>query len=414
MRQLRKGVLALAAVLGMAASLLFAASPTSAAVPTAIAFQTTGPVQVDFGGDWVIVMTVDAQYDDQVDRLGDSDGTVDVYLSGIGGAYASALPIQADGTVYFSQSLSQPLLAAGEYQVTAIYVPPPGGYFATSQTAAPITLTVTALGLTPKVEVSTDPGVSEFPVITASLSGAYVDAAGGAPAGTWQFVVNDASGESVYTVDVPTVQGSTDPTRTEVVAKLEKGAQYSVVSTFTPVEALAGGLTVEPIDNSSFTTASGSFGEALGGSIPLPLWLAISLGVLLLALAAASIVLGLRLKGRLPAFVAASGPADPQRLPGDPMNVEIVGLEDMGLPDAATIPELLPEGQETKKLPTSTTWLLSDVEPATSLPDASEAPTERIDAIASAELATELIDTGSTDASTEKLTTGESDLKKDS
>jgi hypothetical protein len=47
--------------------------------------------------------------------------------------------------------------------------------------------------------------------------------------------------------------------------------------------------------------------------------------------------------------------------------------------------------------------LLSDVEPATSLPSAADAPTERIDAvIAPDDAATELIDTGETSSKGEK------------
>ncbi len=181
--------------------------------------------------------------------------------------------------------------------------------------------------------------------------------------------------------------------RVEIDSKLEKGTSYKVVSAFTPVDELAGGIAVGNVSDSVFQTPGGTPGEAITAAIPTPLWLAILLLVLLLGLAAAAIVIGVKLAGGSAAVApTADGPAAPQRIPGDPVNVEFMSLDDIGLPEPETIPELLPEGQ-TKKLPVSTTWLLSDVEPATSLPDFSEAPTERLDAVTAAELPTEVIDT---------------------
>jgi hypothetical protein len=336
-----------------------------------------------------------------------------VYFSGIGGAYASGLAIQPDGNVYVSQPATQPLLPAGTYNVSAVYNPAPGTFYASSQTATPLVITVTPLAVTPKVEVVNDAAVSERPVITASLSGSYVDAIGGAPAGTWHFLVSGADGAAVFETDIAQAQGATDPVRVEVDSPLREGGQYAVKSTFTPVAELAGGLTVGELSDSVFQTPSGTFGEALVAAVPVPLWLAIVLLVLLLGLITTAIVVGVKLSGRAVEPTVGGTPA-PQRMPGDPLNVEMVSLEDMGLPDPSTIPELLPEGEETKKLPTSTTWLLSDVEPATGLPNASEAPTERIDAVGSAELATELIDSGSTEVPTERISTDETKLEKDS
>lgn len=410
-------ILAAMAAVVLGVGIILVPSSASAAVTTTIAFATPGPVEIGFTDDWLIVLTVEAHYEDgPTVRLTPVDGTVDVYFSGIGGAYASGLGIQPDGTVYVSQPAAQPLLPAGTYDVSAVYNPPSGSFYDTSQTASPLVLTVSALEVSPTVQVVNDPAVSERPVITASLAGAYVDALGGAPAGTWHFVVADAAAATVFEADVAQAQDGTDPVRVEIDSPLKEGGQYSVKSTFTPVAELAGGVTVGGIPDSVFQTPSGTFGEAVTAPIPVPVWLAILLLVLLLGLIATAIVLGVKLAGRGDAPVT-DGVAVPQRLPGDPLNVEVVSLEDIGLPNPETIPELLPEG-ETKKLPTSTTWLLSDVEPATNLPEASEAPTERIDAITSAELAeaapTEKISTAETDLPTEKLSTGETTLDKDS
>ena len=386
-----RGVAAIAAVVLGAAVLLVPAS-ASAGVVTAIQFETPGPVTVEFGAEWQLTLSVTSRYEEgPALRLLPADGTVDVYFSGIGGAFASGLAIQPDGLVYVSQPDSSSLLPAGEYEVSAIYNPAAGGYYDTSQTATPLKFTVTALTVDPAVEVVNDAAVSERPVITASLAGSYVTTTGGAPAGTWHFVVTDADNQPVFDENIAQAQGATEPVRVEIDSKLAKGGSYAVASSFTPVDELAGGLTVGSIADSVFQTPSGTFGEAISAAIPVPLWLAIALLVLLLGLAASAIVVGVKLAGRKAAAPVVSAGA-PQRVPGDPYKIELVSLNDLGLPEPETIPELLPEGQ-TEKLPRSTTWLLSDVEPATNLPDASEAPTERLDAITAAELPTELIST---------------------
>ncbi len=393
--RLTRRVAAVAATILGAAVLLMPAS-ASAGVVTSIQFETSGPVTVDFGDPWQLTLSVTSQYEEGPTlRLLPADGTVDVYFSGIGGAFASGLAIQPDGLVYVSQPDSAPLLPAGEYEVSAIYNPAGGGYYDSSQTSTPLSLMVSALTVNPQVTVVNDAAVSERPVVTASLSGTYLEKNGGAPAGTWHFVVTDPDGLPVFDENVAQAQGATEPLRVEIDSKLEKGESYAVASSFTPVEELAGGLTVGDVSDSVFQTPSGTFAEAITAAIPVPLWLAVVLLVLLLALATAAIVVGVKLaKAGAPA--PAAGVDATQRVPGDPYNVELVSLDQLGLPEPETIPELLPEGQ-TQKLPVSTTWLLSDVEPATSLPDASDAPTERLDAITAAELPTELVSTDDAD-----------------
>ena len=378
----------------LAVGMLMVPVSASAAVPTEIAFVDPAPLTKDFGGDWLIQLTVQTRYDaTTVAKLTATEGTVDVYLSGIAGAYAATLPIQADGTVYFSQPSAKTLLAAGEYDVSAIFNPAPGGYYSSSQTVAPLKLTIAALGVAPHVEVSYDASVSSYPVITASLGGAYVDASGGAPAGTWGFVVTASGADAVFTQEVAQAEGSTEPLRVEVTSRLAKGEEYSLASTFTPAAELAGGLTVPGIPAATFQTPAGTFGESFSASVPLPLWLIILLGVLLVGLIVAAIILGVRLSRQAPQDEELATAGD-RRTPGDPTNVEIVGLEDLGLPEPATIPEMLPPGAPTTKipqLPESTTWLLSDVEPAVGAPtvDLADAPTERIGTLDVAEPQTE-------------------------
>ncbi len=377
------------------------ALPASAAgVDTGLTFETAGPIEVSFGEEWLIVLNAEVRYEGGPNLpLGPGDGTVDVYLSGIGGAFATSLAIQADGRVYVSQSSTAPLLAAGSYEVSAIYNPVPGGFYASSQTGSPFSLTVTPLEVVPSVQVGIDSAVSERPIITANVSGSYLDSTGGAPAGTWKFDVTGPSGDVVFESERAQLQGGTDSVRVEITAKLDKGERYTVNSTFVPVAELAGGLTVSAISPIDFNTPAGGLGDTIGAAVPTPLWLALLLLALVLALATAAIVLGVKLRGRAGPTPDATGAESERRIPGDPTNVEVVSPEQMGLPEPATIPELGGDTGATRKLPTSTTWLLSDVEPATSLPDFADAPTERIDAVViPADDSTELIDTSETPA----------------
>lgn len=404
-----------AAALG-AVLLLVPAASASAAVPTTIEFETTGPVEVVFGEQWSLTLAVSTTYDSGPTlRLGPNDGTVDVYLSGVGGAFASSLPIQPDGLVYVSQPSSQPLLAAGDYDVTAIYNPAPGGYYGSSQTATALVLTVSALDVTPEVSIAVDPSVSDSPVITAALSGSYIDSTNGYPAGTWQFTLAGPGGAPAFDATVAQPQGATNPLRITVDSALDRGTTYTLSSTFTPADAIAGGVTVGSAPDAVYETPSGTFGEAITSAVPLPLWLAIVMLALLLGLGAAAIVIGVMLAKRAPTAPQDAAPS--RRVPGDPPTVEFASLDEFGLPEPETIPELLPEGQ-VRRNPTSTTWLLSDVEPATNLPNASEAPTERLDAVKPNEVAspsdvneTEIIDAKAADPGAES---GETEGPKDS
>lgn len=311
----RRAAVAAAAIIS--AALLLVPSSASAGVITTIGFATDGPVTVAYGEDWFLRLSVASNYEEGPSlRLGPNDGTVDVYLSGVGGTFAAGLPIQPDGLVYVSQPSGQPLLAAGDYEVTAIYNPAPGGYYDTSQTATPLLLTVTPLEVVPMVEVVNDAAVSERPVITASLSGSYIDATGGAPAGTWHFVVTNSDDKPVFDENFALPQGATEPLRIEITSNLKKGESYSVTSAFSPVDEFVGGLTVGNPADSRFQTPSGTFGEAATAPVAVPPWAAGLILGLLVALATAVVAVAVRLRRR-PVAASADSPPAGQRVPGE-------------------------------------------------------------------------------------------------
>lgn len=331
-----------AAILGFGA--LAAPTPASAAVPSSIEFLGPSSITAEFGSPWSFTLAVKTYYDrPEGMRAGPTDGTVDIFLSGVGDAFATDLPIQADGLVYFAQPLSKPLLAAGTYEVSAIYSPAPGSYLDSSQTGVMPTLEITPLTVVPAVEASNDPAIAKHPVITASLGGPYTKSQNGSPAGTWTFRVSEtAEGAEVFSTDVPQQHGDAEPIRVEVVATLTSGTDYTVTAEFAPSGELAGGIDVAPVPTASFSTPGTTLIDSLTTRLPFPGWLVLAIGILVLALVVTVIVLGVRIS-KLPARKPAA-----QRLPGEPMDVEELSWDEAGI------------SQRPPTAPSSTNWTLSD------------------------------------------------------
>jgi hypothetical protein len=281
------GLVAVIAVLSMVNPLAAEAGET----PTSIAFAKTAPLSVAFGSPWVIALTVSATGPYGVPALDESSGTVDVFIEGIPGAYASKVPVQAGGVVFFSQPLKQPLLGAGTYSVSAIFTPSGGSGLGTSQTAAPTTLIITPLAVAAKVSVAAS---SSEPVITAELTGEYRDTTGTVPPGVWTFKVTKAdSTESVFDRTV-LQQSAPDKILVTIDSKLAAGSDFVVSSTFTPVSELAPGLTVTAPGDSTFRTPDATFLEILGSPVLLPVWAWILAAIVFLALTASLVVVIVR------------------------------------------------------------------------------------------------------------------------
>lgn len=342
-RTLAAGVVA--GVLIAASAAVLAPSAAQAAQPTTIAFVGETAVAAPFASDWNVVVAVSVQYDDGTPRrLDTTDGTVDVYASGISGAFATALPIQPDGLVYIAQPIDQPLLAAGSYQLTAIFNPAQGTDFASSQTAVPATLDIAPFAITPLVTVSDDASVSAHPVISASLTGEYLEATGGAPAGTWSFSVTSEGDTEVFSARVAQEMGGTSPVRVEVTSKLASGSTYTVTSSFTPVSELADGIVVSEVKSSTFETPGTTAMDALSTRIPFPWYLVLAVGIVLAGLVTTVVILAVKVSRR-------QGPrgSAPARIPGDPESVETLSWDEAGLQSA-----------DEQNQSARTTWALSD------------------------------------------------------
>jgi hypothetical protein len=346
-------------------------TPAFAATKTEIAFTSASPVDVQFGQDWSLVLRVQSKEGDYRVPLGEADGTVDVYVSGIGGIFAEELPIQVGGFVYVSQPDGQPLLSAGEHEFSAIFTPGNGLFLDSSQTKTNAVVSVSALTVVPSVSVETNSVGAEDIAITASIAGTYAENTGGAPAGTWSFSLWPAGGEqpTTWSQDVAQSAGVSDPLIVPITAPLDAGITYTLSSSFVPVASIAGGLDVTTIEDNSFQAPGGGFGSAFGATLAMPLWLLIGLILIISGLTVTAIVLGSRLNSRVP--LAEGG----REFDDD---VELMSLDEAGLLTLDTHP-----------IPSGSAWLLSDLDSAVG------APTVRIDAPLSADAPTEFINTSS-------------------
>ena len=308
----RRIVAALAAVAALVALQSVAGVAPATAVGSQISFVTASPVQTAFGGNWNVQIA--ARFSDPTTvAIPSAQATVDVYLSGIDAPFATRLPIQPDGSVYVSQSAAA-TLPPGEYQMTAQLVPVSGSYVDGSVTTTPLVLQIAAYSVDATIDIDDESVAAGEPVVEAELSGQFVETTEAVPAGTWTFTVS-ARGQTVVEEEVAQEAGTTDPLRYAIPGKLDKGVDYTVAATFTPIATLEAGLEVAQPKDVTFHTPDGG----LGDPIPYPLWLLIVTCVIPLGLAAAVIVLTVQVGRRR--GLAADGPAQPEiapQLPPEP------------------------------------------------------------------------------------------------
>ncbi|MCU1418608.1 MAG: hypothetical protein JWP32_2782 [Schumannella sp.] len=303
----------LAAAVALAALALAVAPavPAVGAVAASIGWITTSPVQAAFGGNWSARLNTRMAGPGAVPVPG-SQATVEVTASGIDEPIATDLPIQSDGTVYVSAPLEP--LPPGSYQLTARLIPVSGGYVSGAKTTTPLTLEVSSYALIASASVDQEAGAA--PVIELSLSGEYVDSTDSVPAGEWHVTVAQGS-RSIVDTTVAQPAGPADPVLYPLTADLDPGKQFSVATDFTPVEAVAAGLDLTQPGLQTFRTPAESLGDVLARPVPYPLWLLILTALVPLGLAAAAIVLTVRLSRRR--RPPAGDPSDPVENPVGPV-----------------------------------------------------------------------------------------------
>jgi hypothetical protein len=286
--------------LAAATAMLFA--PVAAAEATAtqepfglsrIEFLDPKPAPVAFGEPWALEMSVAWSYEG-FNPLTSKDGTVDISISGVDGVYANGLTINAGGAVFFAQPDDKPLLAPGDYTVTASFVPAKGTFFPAVKTKKPAHLVITAVGVTPTAVLAEDPTTGAGATITATISGDYVSTHAGPPPGTWHFALVDEANAPVYDIDVAQTAGDGAPIHFTVPERLAPGGTFTLTSSFTPAGDLADGLVVAEIPPSTVTMADGGPMGFLARFVAMPLGAFVGLIVVAIALGTAALVMLVR------------------------------------------------------------------------------------------------------------------------
>jgi hypothetical protein len=292
MTRLRKWLTPMIAVLVFAGLFLGpAASAFASGVSTTIAFVQPAPQTVDFGSNWLVPIKVSSN--ESYAPVDASSGTVNVYVTGIAGTYAAALPLSADGFAYMSPPSSKGPLAAGKYSLTAVFVPSAGADLNPSQTSTPATITVTALSLAASATVT----VKTLENKASAVVDATVTPNGstqGVPAGEWVTKVKNRAGNVVATNTTAVAANQRWPLKMQLKPNLRRGATYSVSATFTPNSEVAGGYTITNSPTRKLVVSAESVAERLSNPLPLPLWAPIGIGLGIAALVAALLVLILR------------------------------------------------------------------------------------------------------------------------
>jgi hypothetical protein len=223
-----------AAVVVFAGSLAFTLASAPAAFAddaTSITFSKTAQ-SVAFGSDWWAGITVTSQYR----TLDSPDGTVDVYADGATTPFVGGLSLFRGGMAYLTPAVSRPPLAAGTHTLTAIYRPSGGSGLISSQTAVPLTITVTPLELTASAALDRS---AASPTVDLSLSGAYVDALS-TPSGNWTVDVTDAAGRSVFSTRVVQPKGQRGPLSVDLGNRISAGDAVTITTVFSSPDAKAG------------------------------------------------------------------------------------------------------------------------------------------------------------------------------
>jgi hypothetical protein len=271
------------------------ASPAAAAPegdksgPTAIVLSAPSETSWAFGARWSLearVVSSPGKFNAPVDA---GEGTVDVFVEGIAGPFIDDAPIQAGGVAYLTQPDGVPPLGAGDHRLSAVFTPAAGSGLDISQTSAPVTLTITPLALEPSIGLVDGSLGEKTASLRLSLGGAYVEAAGAAPAGIWHVQVATATGKTAFTKDV-TQTPSVTPIEI-VVPALDDDSDYSATATFEPAAEVAPGVTVTAPAPVAFTTLAPGNLDWLTETVPLPTAAAIAVLVVTALLVLAAIII---------------------------------------------------------------------------------------------------------------------------
>lgn len=287
-----KRVTGSALLLAIAALVLVPVTAATAASSSATTFAASASQSVSFGSDWVmpIAITTTTAYQ----NIDANSGSVDVFIKGQPGTYASHLPLTAGGVAYFSPPDSKAPLGAGTYQVTAVFVPAANSGLSASQTTKAAVITVSALNLSTSMDVKmvtidNDPGAQLVLGVKSTTADQLV------PSGSWNVTATASGGSVAYSKSTAVRGGSpTTTTTVQLAQNVKPGRTYTVQATFVPSATVRSGYAVKNPAARKVDVSSPSIVQVLSNPVNLSFGALVAISIVLLLLIVAAIVLLVR------------------------------------------------------------------------------------------------------------------------
>lgn len=246
------------------------AGPASAA--TQITNASPTPVVAEFADPWLIELQVASVGEDFVPTVGESSGTVDVFIEQVAGTFLEDLTLQADGRVFVTQPPDQPWLAPGTYDLRAVFTPAASTGLEIAQVRIPGAITITPIDLTATVAVETGAAAVTVPTVTISMATTGEQARDSLPPGVWNLSVREAADDEVLLTRQVVQTSALDPLVVELSEELRPGVEHVLSTEFVPVAEYAPGVTVAGTGEVEFRTAAQDLGQLLVTPVDVPIW----------------------------------------------------------------------------------------------------------------------------------------------
>jgi hypothetical protein len=314
-----RGLVAAGAVLGLLLAPLAAASASAASDSVTIKFVKTS-ITVEYGQDWHTDLRLTGAY--RCQYLSCAHVISIVEEGNPTPLTTSPLPMySADSSSLGGSSLPTPL-AVGKHTLSGLFK----RYDVTGRSSVPLTVTVTPTSLTSAVRIVPDPNHVGNAVISATLSGKYIQAllqqrpGEVFPAGTWQVAVTDTAGKKLFTKTVDQKAGGEPFLSVYWNSEPAGGGSWSATAAFTPDSASAGNFTITPAKPSTITVLDSSplvvssptpapiaSGTTLATGPSLPTWLLVIGGIIVVILVIALMLLSVALRRSVSRSAEPSG-----------------------------------------------------------------------------------------------------------
>lgn len=305
-----------ASAVGLSVVLVFAGAASASADQSLQVDIVPDETSISYGGYWQLEARLSGQ-----PAGGSYPIPGEIRITSIDGIYSSTnfYGSAQEATAYVSPSIDHSPLDVGAYEVSVSATSELYG-LVYSGASAPATLTITPAPLTTDVRMIADPNSPGNAVVSVSLVGEFINNLVPAeiaaknpslavlPAGTWRVVVKDSSGTPVLDTSIDQSAGGRPATTVYWTGTPDR--QYTAEGSFTPVAESASNLAIAPATPFPYTSPAeqrpqpvpevpGPEPEPISTSSTstVPVWSIAGAGLIALGLAAAIIVMLIRLGG---------------------------------------------------------------------------------------------------------------------